>query len=172
MELAAAPAAPETLQPPQPDYEASKPKKEDYTDDKEYRRDYKRWHTFKTRGQQRDFKRQRELDENSCLQSVLDAEPDQPRFKKPRGRAPLADGVPCTWDHTVPLGLEGRSKFKELLAAGAPRHPIGRFRPRRPGGSGTFSNFELWAPEVAFRTFGGFGPKFPRRAPRAVRRPR
>ena len=28
--------------------------------------------------------------------------------------------------HTVPLGLEGRSKFKELLAAGAPRHPIGR----------------------------------------------
>ena len=23
-----------------------------------------------------------------------------------------------------------------------------------------------------FRTFGGFGPKFPRRAPRAVRRPR
>ena len=98
MELAAAPAAPETLQPPQPDYEASKPKKEDYTDDKEYRRDYKRWHTFKTRGQQRDFKRQRELDENSCLQSVLDAEPDQPRFKKPRGRAPLADGVPCTWD--------------------------------------------------------------------------
>ena len=44
----------------------------------------------------------------------------------------------------------GRSKFKELLAAGAPRHPIGRFRPRRPGGSGTFSNFELWAPEVAF----------------------
>ena len=51
--------------------------------------------------------------------------------------------------HTLPLGLEGRSKFKELLAAGAPRHPIGRFRPRRPGGSGTFSNFELWAPEVA-----------------------
>ena len=39
--------------------------------------------------------------------------------------------------------------FKELLAAGAPRHPICRFRPRRPGGSGTFSNFELWAPEVA-----------------------
>ena len=36
MELAAAPAAPETLQPPQPDYEASKPKKEDYTDNKEY----------------------------------------------------------------------------------------------------------------------------------------
>ena len=52
-------------------------------------------------------------------------------------------------EHSVPLGLEGRSKFKELLAAGAPRHPIGRFRPRRPGGSGTFSNFELWAPEVA-----------------------
>ena len=52
--------------------------------------------------------------------------------------------------HSVPLGLEGRPKFKELLAAGAPRHPIGRFRPRRPGGSGTFSNFELWAPEVAF----------------------
>ena len=52
-------------------------------------------------------------------------------------------------DHRGPLGLEGRSKFKELLAAGAPRHPIGRFRPRRPGGSGTFSNFELWAPEVA-----------------------
>ena len=51
--------------------------------------------------------------------------------------------------HSVPLGLEGRPKFKELLAAGAPRHPIGRFRPRRPGGSGTFSNFELWAPEVA-----------------------
>ena len=49
----------------------------------------------------------------------------------------------------TPVGLEGRSKFKELLAAGAPRHPIGRFRPRRPGGSGTFSNFELWAPEVA-----------------------
>ena len=48
--------------------------------------------------------------------------------------------------HTVPLGLEDRSKFKELLAAGAPRHPIGRFRPRRPGGRGTFSNFELWAP--------------------------
>ena len=46
--------------------------------------------------------------------------------------------------------MEGRPKFKELLAAGAPRHPIGRFRPRRPGGSGTFSNFELWAPEVAF----------------------
>ena len=52
--------------------------------------------------------------------------------------------------HTVPLGFEGRSKFKNVLAAGAPRHPIGRFRPRRPGGSGTFSNFELWAPEVAF----------------------
>ena len=31
--------------------------------------------------------------------------------------------------------MEGRSKFKELLAAGAPRHPIGRFRPRRPAGS-------------------------------------
>ena len=55
--------------------------------------------------------------------------------------------------HTVPLGLEGRSKFKELLAAGAPRHPIGRFRPCRPGGSGTFSNFERWAPEVAFQDF-------------------
>ena len=55
--------------------------------------------------------------------------------------------------HTVPLGLEGRPKFKELLAAGAPRHPIGRFRPRRPGGSGSFSNFELWAPEVAFQDF-------------------
>ena len=52
MELAAAPAAPETLQPPQPDYEASKPRKEDYTDNKEYRRDYKRWHTFKTRDQE------------------------------------------------------------------------------------------------------------------------
>ena len=52
--------------------------------------------------------------------------------------------------HRGPLALEGRSEFKELLAAGAPRHPIGRFRPRRPGGSGTFSNFELWAPEVAF----------------------
>ena len=53
--------------------------------------------------------------------------------------------------HTVPLARVGgsRSKFKELLAAGAPRHPIGRFRPRRPGGSGTFSNFELRAPEVA-----------------------
>ena len=51
--------------------------------------------------------------------------------------------------HGGSLGLEGRSKFKELLAAGAPRHPIGRFRPRRPGGRGTFSNFELWAPEVA-----------------------
>ena len=98
MELAAAPAAPETLQPPQPDYEASKPKKEDYTDNKEYRRDYKRWHTFKTRDQEYSAKRQRELDENSCLQSVLDAEPDQPRFKKPRGPAALADGVPCTWD--------------------------------------------------------------------------
>ena len=72
--------------------------KEDYTDNKEYRRDYKRWHTFKTRDQEYSAKRQRELDENSCLQSVLDAEPDQPRFKKPRGRAPLADGVPCTWD--------------------------------------------------------------------------
>ena len=43
-------------------------------------------------------KRQRERDENSCLQSVHHAEPAQPRFKKPRGRAPLADGVPCTWD--------------------------------------------------------------------------
>ena len=52
--------------------------------------------------------------------------------------------------HGGSLGLEGRSKFKELLAAGAPRHPIGRFRPCRPGGSGTFSNFERWAPEVAF----------------------
>ena len=50
--------------------------------------------------------------------------------------------------HAVPLGLEGCSKFKELLAAGAPLHPIGRFRPRRPGGRGTFSNFELRAPEV------------------------
>ena len=57
-------------------------------------------------------------------------------------------GAACC--HGGSLGLEGRSKFKELLAAGAPRHPIGRFRPRRPGGSGTFSNFELWAPEVAF----------------------
>ena len=52
-------------------------------------------------------------------------------------------------DAHVPLGLEGCSKFKELLAAGAPCHPIGRFRPRRPGGRGTFSNFELRAPEVA-----------------------
>ena len=26
------------------------------------------------------------------------SEPAAPRFKKPRGRAPLADGVPCTWD--------------------------------------------------------------------------
>ena len=74
------------------------PKKEDYTDNKEYRRDYKRWHTFKTRDQEYSAKRQRELEESSCLQSVLDAEPDQPRFKKHRGRAPLADGVPCTWD--------------------------------------------------------------------------
>ena len=48
------------------------------------------------------------------------------------------------------LGLEGCFKFKELLAAGAPRHLIGRFRPRQPGGRGTFSNFELRAPEVAF----------------------
>ena len=52
-------------------------------------------------------------------------------------------------EHGGTLGLEGHSKFKELLAAGAPRYPIGRFRPRRPGGSGTFSNFELWAPEAA-----------------------
>ena len=29
---------------------------------------------------------------------MLAAEPAPPRFKKPRGRAPLADGVPCTWD--------------------------------------------------------------------------
>ena len=67
-------------------------------------------------------------------------------------RRPLQDQT-RSWPgrgHGGSLGLEGRSKFKELLAAGAPRHPIGRFRPRRPGGSGTFSNFELWAPEVAF----------------------
>ena len=72
--------------------------------------------------------------------------------------------------HTAPLGLEGRSKFKELLAAGAPRHPIGRFRPRRPGGRGTFSNFELWAPEVAvlgLLAVLGFGQKFPRRSARS-----
>ena len=35
-------------------------------------------------------------------------------------------------NHAVPLGLEGRSKFKELLAAGAPRHPI-RSEERRVG---------------------------------------
>ena len=63
---------------------------------------------------------------------------------------PLVDLDGGAGGHGGSLGLEGCSKFKELLAAGAPRHPIGRFRPRRPGGSGTFSNFELWAPEVAF----------------------
>ena len=62
----------------------------------------------------------------------------------------LMQVAPQVAPHRGPLGLEGCPKFKELLAAGAPRHPIGRFRPRRPGGRGTFSNFELRAPEVAF----------------------
>ena len=52
---------------------------------------------------------------------------------------------PCS-----PPRVGGSFKVKELLAAGAPRHPIDRFRPRRPGGRGTFSNFELRAPKVAF----------------------
>ena len=100
MELAAAPAAPETLQPPQPDYEASKPKKEDYTDNKEYRRDYKRWHTFKTRDQEYSAKRQRELDENSCLQSVLRTRSSQPP-------------VPCVVSRTDKAG-ENWFQGKEL----------------------------------------------------------
>lgn len=80
----------------------------------------------------------------------LNYTPKRPQSLKKTDFVPVADFSSQEVGHTVPLGLEGCSKFKELLAAGAPRHPIGRFRPRRPGGSGTFSNFELWAPEVAF----------------------
>ena len=91
--------------------EAEKPKKEDYSDYKAFRRAYKAWHGSWTRCHQevhdpakREAERERDSaryaerkarpPETSCLQTDA-AEPAQP---KPRGRAPLAEGKPCTWN--------------------------------------------------------------------------
>ena len=90
---------------------ARKPKKEDYSDYKAFRREYKAWHGSWTRCHQevhdpakREAERERDSaryaerkarpPETSCLQTDA-AEPAQP---KPRGRAPLAEGKPCTWN--------------------------------------------------------------------------
>ena len=87
---------------------AQKPKKEDYSDYEVFRQEYKSWHGQWTRCQQDPAKRQAERERDaarhakrrasSCLQITHAAEPAQPCFKKPRGRAPLAEGKPCSWN--------------------------------------------------------------------------
>ena len=71
-----------------------------------FRKDYKLWHT-------REARRRQDLDRRAALegcenvenmahaagQAAADAQAvGCPRIKKPRGYAPLADGVACTWD--------------------------------------------------------------------------
>ena len=83
---------------------AEKPKKEDYSDYKAFRRAYKAWHGSWTRCHQEvhdPAKREAERERDSARQQERRArppEPAQPGFKKPRGRAPLAEGKPCSWN--------------------------------------------------------------------------
>ena len=83
---------------------AEKPKKEDYSDYKAFRREYKAWHGSWTRCHQEvhdPAKREAERERDSARHAERRArppEPAQPGFKKPRGRAPLAEGKPCSWN--------------------------------------------------------------------------
>ena len=83
---------------------AEKPKKEDYSDYKAFRRAYKAWHGSWTRCHQEvhdPAKREAERERDSARHAERRArppEPAQPCFKKPRGRAPLAEGKPCSWN--------------------------------------------------------------------------
>ena len=83
---------------------ARKPKKEDYSDYKVFRREYKSWHGSWTRCHQEvhdPAKRQAERERKAARHAERSArppEPAQPCFKKPRGRAPLAEGKPCSWN--------------------------------------------------------------------------
>ena len=114
MDVAAVLAAAEARRAAEPARIAAlKPKREDYDDYAAFRRAYKSWHVTWTRSKKQDprddpAKRQAERErdaaryaerkarppETSCLQTDA-AEPAQP---KPRGRAPLAEGKPCTWN--------------------------------------------------------------------------
>ena len=83
---------------------AEKPKKEDYSDYKAFRRAYKAWHGCWTRCHQevhdpakREAEREREW-RRLQERRARPPEPAQPGFKRPRGRAPLAEGKPCTWN--------------------------------------------------------------------------
>ena len=83
---------------------AEKPKKEDYSDYKAFRREYKAWHGSWTRCHQEvhdPAKREAERERDSARHAERRArppEPAQPCFKKPRGRVPLAEGKPCSWN--------------------------------------------------------------------------
>ena len=83
---------------------AEKPKREDYSDYKAFRREYKAWHGSWTRCHQEvhdPAKREAERERDSARHAERRArppEPAQPCFKKPRGRAPLAEGKPCSWN--------------------------------------------------------------------------
>ena len=83
---------------------AEKPKKEDYSDYKAFRRAYKAWHGSWTRCHQEvhdPAKREAERERDSARHAERRArppEPAQPCFKKPRGRVPLAEGKPCSWN--------------------------------------------------------------------------
>ena len=57
-----------------------------------YRRAYKAWNARAGR------KRQRELTSSELTSSIDDVTVHVHHLKKPRGRAPLANGVACTWD--------------------------------------------------------------------------
>ena len=85
---------------------ALKPKREDYDDYAAFRRAYKSWHVTWTRSKKQDprddpAKRQAERERKAARHAERSArppEPAQPCFKKPRGRAPLAEGKPCSWN--------------------------------------------------------------------------
>ena len=75
--------------------------KEDYSDYEVFRQEYKSWHGQWTRCQQDPAKRQAERERKAARHAERSArppEPAQPCFKKPRGRAPLAEGKPCSWN--------------------------------------------------------------------------
>ena len=57
-----------------------------------YRRAYRAWNARAGR------KRQRELTSSELTGSIDDVTVHAHHLKKPRGRAPLANGVACTWD--------------------------------------------------------------------------
>lgn len=91
-----------------------------------YRRAYRAWNARAGR------KRQRELTSSELTGSIDDVTVHAHHLKKPRGRAPLANGVACTWDAgfwrtssgEVHIGYgNGNRPTVETLTAGTPLGP-------------------------------------------------